>query len=179
MSMCVPEVAPSYEEVYDIVFNAILLGYHKHLKEYSRGMENQHPEPYICQEVIDSSFTGGKRMLTKGVDNEERVKDSALLAATADGVREKVKIEVWEQIEPTVEEKAGVISVSAMKTAAMKAAESATGELTEKAFDKARDVLAAMLANGQDLPKPKAKKPEKERAKVDVSETEAVDADRP
>jgi len=118
-------------------------------------------------------------MLTKGIDNEARVKDSALLAATADGVCEKVKIEVWEQVEPTVDEKAEVISVSAMKTVAMKGAETVTGELTEKAFDKARDVLAAMLAKGQNLQQPKAKKPEKERAKVDVSETEAVDADRP
>jgi len=174
MSICVPEVAPSYEEVYDIVLNGILIGYHKHLKEYSRGMEDQHPKPYICQEVIDSNFEGGKRMLTKGIDNEARVKDSALLAATADGVCEKVKIEVWEQFEPTVEEKAEVISLPPMKTAAIKAAERATGELTGKAFEKARDVLAAMLANGQDLPQPKVKTPKEEKAKVEVSETEAT-----
>jgi len=179
MSLCVPEVAPSYEEVYDIVFNAILIGYHNHRKDYSKGMENQYPKPFVCEEVIDKDFKGGKRLLTKGVDNEERVKNSALLAATTEGVCEKVKIEVWQQFEPTVQEKAEAISVSQLKTAAIKAAEEATGELTAKAFEKARDVLATMIANGQDLPQPKAKKPKKEKAKADASETEAVDADHP
>jgi len=161
----------------------VLRSYHKFKLTYSLGMNEMYPKAYVCEEVIDKKGAGGKRTLTKGVDDEDRVKDSALLAATGEGVREHTKNEVWDQVSPDVHEQTSMITIPFLRNCANEAAKASTEKLVDEAIDKVRDSLAAMLAKGQALPppppkiKPRKGLPAKTPAKEEPSETEPAHVD--
>ena len=167
------DAVPTPDEVYKLTMGTVLRAYHEFKKTYTKGMEEMYPKAYVCEEIIDKNGEGGKRTLTKDVDDEDRVKDSALTAATAEGVREHTTNEVWEQVEPDVHEKTSVISISFLRKRANEAARASTDKLVDAAIDKVRDNLAELLAKGQDLPPPPPKKEPKKKGQPEEKKTVA------
>lgn len=126
--------------------------YATYVNNYKLGMRARAPKSYTCKEVLCKDSPDGKLHLKLGRDDEKQVKTAALLAATNQDVRSRIKDDVWEELEPSVKEDVEKIpwANANVKARMLKGARKSTDLMVDKVIDKLFDKWAEKIKRGED-----------------------------